>query len=245
MNRVNVFWTAGLDSTCRIVELSSTPGYEIQPYYIFDKSRRSGSIELGRIREMSALIRSNPATKSVLNDVIVVNIGDIVIPKEISDTYRIIRRRYSLGSQYEWISAFLNNEGIVVQMAAESPRVGINAAISGECRLRAEGDGEMDKVLRIDPAESTEEGRLLFSNYALPYHIWTIYKQDEAEEIKALGYEDVFKLTWFCHRPVFGMPCGHCNPCKDAKRDGFGWRIPLAGRLLYPFARLFRHAFRH
>ena len=98
----------------------------------------------------------------------------------------------------------------------------------------------MDGVLKIDPAQSTEAGRLLFSRFALPAHIWDIFKPEEAKEMEDLGYGDVFRKTWFCHRPVLGMPCGHCNPCRDAVRDGMGWRIPWLGRKLYPFARLFR-----
>lgn len=238
---VNVFWTSGLDSTCRIVELASAEGFKIQPWYLREKSRRSSGIETEHIKKMTGLIRGNPATRSELLDTEIVDVDDIRIPEDISGCYGQIARCYLIGSQYEWISAFLNDRNMVAQIAAEAPRTGIVTALLGEGRLVREGDG-VGAVLRPDPASLTEKGRILFRNYALPYGIWNMFKLDEAAEMKTLGYGDVFDLTWFCHRPVFGMPCGHCNPCKDAIRDGFGYRIPAAGRLLYPLDRFFRHS---
>ena len=239
---VNVFWTSGLDSTFRIVELAASEGHIIQPWYIIDEKRRSSRIEMKRIRKMTHLIRENKATKSELKDLKVVNLADVVIPDKISAIYPEIREKYSLGNQYIWLSAFLESAGLEVEVAAELPHTGISSALLGECEMELEGDGA-DACFRVEPESSSEAGKLLFSRMLFPHHIWTIYKQDEMNEMIALGYEDVFKLTWFCHRPVFGMPCGHCHPCKDVIRDGLGWRIPTAGKLLYPVVRLFRHAF--
>ena len=244
MERINVFWTSGLDSTCRITELATIPEIEIHPIYIHDEGRASSKIEMDRIRKMTELIRRNPSTKANLLDTVIVPKRSIEISPELERIDKIIRKRYSLGKQYLWLSAFLEQNDICADLAAESPLVGINAAVNGECRLTTEGSGELREVLVPAPKDCTPEGLAMFSRYRFPKHIWYIYKEDEIAEMKALGYEDVFKLTWFCHRPIFGMPCGHCVPCKTALHDGLGWRIPRISRILYPFVRPFQKLFK-
>jgi len=237
---VNVFWTSGLDSTCRIVELASAEGYQIQPWYLHDRSRRSSKIEMEHIRKMTELIRNNPATHSVLLDTKFEEVDKIEIPENLHECFARIARFYLIGKQYEWISAFLNSRRMIAEIAAEAPWVGIYTALLGECKVMRNGEG-VGAELVADPEKSSEAGLLLFRNYALPEQIMQLFKTDEVAEMKSLGYEDVFNLTWFCHRPVFGMPCGHCGPCRDAKRDGLGYRIPLSGRMLCHIVRIFGH----
>ena len=64
-----------------------------------------------------------------------------------------------------------------------------------------------------------------------------IAAEDEAAEIDQADlygdFEDVMKLTWFCHRPRRGQPCGTCNPCIYTIEEGLGERVPMSGRLRY------------
>ena len=45
-------------------------------------------------------------------------------------------------------------------------------------------------------------------------------------------FKEIIEKTWFCHRPIFGRPCGRCGPCKDALNEGLNWRVPIFGRIL-------------
>lgn len=58
-------------------------------------------------------------------------------------------------------------------------------------------------------------------------------KEEEINRLKELGHQNTIKYTWFCHFPVWGMPCGHCNPCRDCLNEGLAFRVPKLGRLLY------------
>jgi NAD(P)-dependent dehydrogenase (short-subunit alcohol dehydrogenase family) len=44
-------------------------------------------------------------------------------------------------------------------------------------------------------------------------------------------------MTWFCHRPVNGKPCGACAPCVYTIEEGLAWRVPRSRRMLSFFYR--------
>lgn len=87
-------------------------------------------------------------------------------------------------------------------------------------------------VYQIDTLKSSKEGNLIFKDLLFPSTLWHMSKLNEVEGYKSLGFEKTIKKTWFCHRPVFGLPCGHCNPCKDCLNEGLAFRVPLIGRIL-------------
>ena len=236
MNPINIFWTAGLDSSFRVVELASSPGFVIQPWYITDPGRRSTPVEERRIREMTTLIRRNAATQSELLDVRVVPLQDIAIDPDIRASFEHINARQHVGKQYMWMASLLHERDLFAEVSSEAPHQRIGAAIQGECTLVPLGV-DTDRVLAADPAASSEDGLRLFGRMLFPLHQWELTKADEMRLMQEWGYGDVFDRTWFCHRPILGMPCGHCDPCRSAREEGFGWRIPTLSRILYPVAR--------
>jgi 7-cyano-7-deazaguanine synthase len=72
----------------------------------------------------------------------------------------------------------------------------------------------------------------IFGNMHFPELLFSIDKLEEIRLLREWGMNDVVKTTWFCHNPVLGKPCGHCNPCRDALNEGLAWRVPLSGRIL-------------
>ena len=48
---INVLWTGGLDSTCRVAQLSQMDNITIQPYYIVDPGRKSVEYELKAMKK--------------------------------------------------------------------------------------------------------------------------------------------------------------------------------------------------
>lgn len=232
MRTVNVLWTSGVDSTYRIVELASEAGFIIQPYYIIDRKRRSFRMELQRIREMTELIRSNPATVSVLNDVTVVEKDSIAIDSDIAEAYESIASRYHFGSQYKWIAAFTRQYGLKTEISIEKGVHGCHLVGSETCRLEKIGN-DACPALGIAQEETEAASAIIFENLLFPASIWNMDKIDEIRDMKARGYSDVFDKTWFCYQPIMGRPCGHCAPCRSRMEDETGKDIEFTGHLKY------------
>ncbi len=225
---INVLWTGGLDSSCRIVELSQSD-IIVQPYYMLDKGRKSTKQELRAIKNISKIIRNNPNTKCDLKDPIITDINSIKEDSVITNAWKIIHAKYSLGIQYDWLARFAKQQEIILEIGLEkNPRGKAFAVIDGECTLKEyDINGIID--YRIDTELSNTEAKLLFEHLLMPKNIWNMTKIEEVEEIKKLGFEEVVEETWFCHNPIFGLPCGNCNPCKDALNEEMAYRIPKMG----------------
>ena len=63
--------------------------------------------------------------------------------------------------------------------------------------------------------------------------LFDMTKRHMQAEARLSGFDDLMNLTWFCHRPRKGAPCGTCNPCIYTIEEGLGERVPLAGRVRY------------
>lgn len=225
---INVLWTGGLDSTCRVVELSQ---YDIivQPYYMLDKGRKSIKQELRAIKNITKIIRNNPNTKCDLKDPIITDINSIKEDSVITNAWIIIHAKYSLGIQYDWLARFAKQQKIQLEIGLEkSSRSKAFNVIDNECSLQ---ECDMEGIIdyRIDTEFSKNEAKLLFENLLMPKTLWNMTKIEEVQEIKELGLGEVVSKTWFCHNPIFGLPCGNCNPCKDALKEEMAYRIPKIG----------------
>lgn len=47
------------------------------------------------------------------------------------------------------------------------------------------------------------------------------------------GLMEIMNLTWFCHNPMNGKPCGQCNPCKYTIEEGLTYRFDEAALRRY------------
>ena len=47
------------------------------------------------------------------------------------------------------------------------------------------------------------------------YPIRHLSKEDELDEAKKLGFDDLLYYTWTCWFPINGKPCNKCKPCKE------------------------------
>ncbi len=228
---INLLWTGGLDSTCRVAELS-VHDVIVQPYYIIDKVRGSVKHELQAISKITEMVRKKPTTKCDLKDVIIIDIKSIPPMADIKEASDILKEKYHIGSQYEWLARFARQQGLVMELGLQkSPRGKSYNAIIGESVLIEDNtDGIIQK--RVDKEKSSKEITLVFGDMLFPMPMFDMEKPEEVEEMRQLGLDDLVKETWFCHRPIFGMPCGYCNPCKDALNEDMAYRVPLTGRLL-------------
>lgn len=228
---INVLWTGGLESSCRIVELSRQDVI-VQPYYVIDPVRDSIKEELKAIGVITRIIRDHQQTIFELRDVKAIEMESIGEDKEITAAWERLHEKYQLGSQYDWLARFAKQNHLTLEMGLESsPRSKSMNAIKGESKLLLNEDEGVSEY-HVDCDHSTQEAVLVFGNLRFPSSLWNMTKLEEAEEIKNMGLGVVLGKTWFCHTPVFGMTCGHCNPCKDALYEGMAFRVSKVGFVL-------------
>lgn len=229
---VNILWTGGLDSSFRVIELSQMEVI-IQPYYIIDPVRSSLHYELKAIETISNIIRKHPKTKAQLLNLKKIYIKDINPDKDITDAFNRLHNKYTIGHQYDLIARYAKQKNIRFEMSLEkSVRSKAMNCILSETNLASFSDGKY-KVLRVEQQNSTTDGWIIYSHIDLPVSLWEMTKEEEINRLKELGHQNTIKYTWFCHFPVWGMPCGHCNLCRDCLNEGLAFRVPKLGRLLY------------
>ncbi len=71
MRRVNVFWTGGLDSSFRMMQLSRMD-VEIQPIYLSDADSGKTRHERNAMAQITDDLKTNPQTKATILPLIVV-----------------------------------------------------------------------------------------------------------------------------------------------------------------------------
>ena len=102
---VNVLWTGGLDSTYLVVKLLYM-GMTVQPYYIIDEGRKSLKKELNAIRKISQHLQDHNVIKGQLLTTIIIYEKSINAYKDITDSWKRLNKKYSLGRQYDWLARF-------------------------------------------------------------------------------------------------------------------------------------------
>lgn len=237
-NTINVLWTGGLDSTCRVAQLSQMDDIIIQPYYIIDNNRGSVKYEISAMKNITEIIRQHPNTKATMNDVIRIKLEDIKQSPTITQSYTQLRNKYKLGCQYDFLARYAEQHNITLEVGIEcSPRCKAYNAITSEAKELLY-DSSVDE-LSIDLNKSSVDIINVFKNLRLGKKIWTMTKLEEVEYMKSIGLESIILKTHFCHTPVFGLTCGQCNPCKDALNEGMAFRVSKVGRILGLLRKIF------
>jgi hypothetical protein len=220
---VDLLWTSGWDSSFRLLQLVFDHQATVRPWYVIDEKRQSTGHEIAameRIRD--AIRRRSPAAADRIEPTRFKGLSAIREDADATARFHELRSRGALGSQYDWLSRFAAEEGID----------GLELSIHRDDRAHdfvrphvvVGGDGYR---LGDDPEDPALE---LFRPFRFPLLDWT--KPAMAKHAAAAGYGPVLELTWFCHRPWRGKPCGYCNPCRFTIDEGLGRRVPLIRRRL-------------
>lgn len=233
---INILWTGGLDSTFRLVELSRE-NVEIQPFYIVDPIRKSIPQEKKAMDRIYILIKNKPQTKATLRDIRFIELNTIESNNEITNSWKRFSDSHKLGSQYDFIARFALQNKLILEVGLEnSDRSKAATTLKQYGNLQQDhyidNSNEWEQIYKISDDCSSKECKNVFERLRFPKHLFSIEKVEEIELLKKWGCEDIMRNTWFCHRPVFGLPCGRCNPCKDALNEGLSWRVPMTGRIL-------------
>lgn len=222
-NYHNVLWTGGWDSTYRILDLTIVKGRSIQPYYVLDDGRASQSIEIktmNRIKEMVDI--SFPAAKGLIRDTIYFKRSEIPANKAITDKWQRLRDSSFMGSQYEWLGRYAEENGINnFELCIHQDD---KASFFLDNHVEKHKDNNDDCYHLKDSEVGTDLD--LFKYYNFP--ILELTKTDMQEDARRHGFDAIMEETWFCFNPTWrSTPCGNCNPCKYTKEEGLGRRVPI------------------
>ncbi|TVZ50917.1 7-cyano-7-deazaguanine synthase [Dokdonia sp. Hel_I_53] len=214
----NVLWTSGWDSTFRVIQLYRN-NCTIQPIYVRDHNRKSTQREFETIQSLTSSIQDHFSTsKGSILPLIIYERKKIPSNFRLKFAYNILRKRKNLGKQYYWL-AFLAkkynrlelsiHKGDLYRFFNLDELIVINQGASGENWV-------------INKKKVDIFRKLLFGNMTFP--IVNISKPEMKKIAEDYNFSNLMEQTWFCHRSG-SKACGECSPCKQYRRDGFGYRI--------------------
>lgn len=231
---VHLLWTGGWDSTFRLLQLLLQHRVLVVPHYLDDPTRPSTQIELETMRRISDRLRAGyPYTRELLRPLRISPVGNVAQDAEIDRALQDIREKVFIGSQYSWLPAYCKHNAI------DEMELGVHVDDKVQALLRSfamefQHPGGFRSV-RVDPVHSGSPEYTLFRYFSFP--LFGIDKVGIGERSEAEGWSDIMDMTWFCHRPLRGRPCGICAPCLYTIEEGLAHRVPASRRILSYFYR--------
>lgn len=233
---VNLLWTGGWDSTFRLLQLLLLHRVAVTPHYLEDATRPSTSIELETIARIGEHLReAYPHTRELLRPLRVSPVATIPEDYEVNEALRQIRERVFIGSQYAWLPAYCRVAGL------DDIELGVHIDDKVQALVRPfalEFEHACGfRSVRVDPRYADTPEYVLFHDFSFP--LFHIDKVGIDREANARDWGAIMDMTWFCHRPVRGKPCGICAPCVYTIEEGLARRVPPMRRVLSYFYRRF------
>lgn len=230
---INVLWTGGWDSTFRIAQLSRMSGVSVQGIYIVGDKRPSESREIEAINSIISALMLKEDTKAKLMPLRIIKKEDIPSNQRITEAFNRLCKKNRLGTQYEWLARFAYvSPG--VELGAIMPDgefSGVRETINKYGGLLKDGNS-----YRLDFEKATEDCRLIFGNFGYPLAFTR--EREMVDIIADWGYQDIMKLTWFCHRPYKGRPCGICRPCEQKMEGKMEFLLPNDAKKRYKIMKI-------
>ena len=194
--------------------------------------RQSHPLVLKAMEKITTLLKKHPATKAELLPIKILPWGSVPEDPEVKAAYDKVNEKYFLGYQYARFAAYAReHQGMEIGIQ-DGHAISVIKAFAVLNRFDTEEEGT---YYALDTAKSEAVINTLFSYYHFP--IADTGKEEMREWFHAEGYDKVAKATWTCHLPIFGRPCGLCNPCKYAIEEGMTDRIGTAGMIRYHLIR--------
>lgn len=231
---VHLLWTGGWDSTFRLLDLILVRNKQVQPYYVIDPGRLSTEIELRTMRKIKQkLFEEDPFTRRLLLPTKYRESYDIAQNNEITESWKKLREKYHIGSQYDWFSRWADEEDIKLEISIHAYRDGrVFSALENFVVSK-------NNYFEIDRKWNGSDIFVVFKNVIFP--ILDVSKTEMVNISKQAGFYNLMELTWFCHQPRRNeSPCGLCSPCICAIEEGLAWRLPWTSRGRYFCRKSFR-----
>ena len=229
-----MLWTGGWDSTFRLLQLLLQHRATVVPHYLTDSTRASTRTELrtmARIR--AALAQAHPHTRALLQPLRVAAVDDIAADPALLAALAAIRARLYIGDQYAWLPAYRLHQGL------EAMELCVHVDDKVQALLQPLAQGFEHPAgfasTRVDPMHVGSPEHALFGGFSFP--LFDIDKRGMERAAAAAGWGALMEMTWFCHAPRQGRPCGLCAPCIYTIEEGLGRRVPRARRVVSAFYR--------
>jgi hypothetical protein len=230
---VRLLWTGGWDSTFQLLRLLLVHGKHVTPYYLMRERRPSTPVEVATMaRIRSALNDRFPATRTLLHPTRFFDVARIAPDPAITDAYEHALQQRHLGRQYEWLAWFCVEQRIdEIELCIH--RDDKAHAVLDPFVIEAD-EGAGYRTHRFDARhrgrrEDAAELHRLFRHFSFP--LFETTKLEMASEAQSRGWQPIMDMTWFCHSPLRGKPCGICNPCLYTIEEGLGHRLPRWSRI--------------
>jgi 7-cyano-7-deazaguanine synthase len=239
---VTLLWSGGWDGTFRLLQLAEND-IKIQPIYVIDSERRSNANEIDAMHKIIKQISKNRMFKAEICDIVYYKVEWILEncqDNEISENFKYLREKYKIGAQYEWFSLLCKKLHTKMESSVVHQYHGkVEDAIREEGILALIENDFLDGRFHVLPKNGIKTVYTVFENIILP--VINLSKEDEWNIAKEKGWMDIMELSWFCHSPINGKPCGLCGPCDDAMNTGMEWRMPKEAKNRYKHRKLFRY----
>ena len=236
-NHVNLLWTGGWDSTFQLLRLLIIDKCSVTPYYLIDAGRRSTGAEVRAVSNIKKRILKNyPHTQELFQPIQYFSVEEISPDSEITEAFQSILQEKHLGSQYDWLARFCKEKGIVDMQLSVEAKLNHNKANFNFEQLVSKHTDKSKTIYRVDPKFKMMREYVLFHYFSFPTIKLT--KAKMAEIVTQQSWEEIMKMTWFCHNPSRSLqPCGRCTPCLLVIDGGLSWRIPARTRFVSFFYR--------
>ena len=133
--------------------------------------------------------------------------------------YKRIRRLHYLGDQYQLLGEYADQFNVRdLELSIHRDDKARDALASAVKHYEDDGGG----YYAIDP--QSDYPVELFEPFRFP--VFDLTKLEMREIARQRGFDKLLNLTWFCHTPENGKPCGLCNPCLYTIEEGLIERIP-------------------
>jgi len=216
-------WTGGWDSTFRLLILALNGNVCVQPYYIIDEGRGSLPLELEAMEKIRGMIYERiRGSRDRIYDTLYFNRKDIAPNACIQEKYRCFSNKKPIGTQYEWMAEFACMKRLD---ALETGIIGMDGNIKyvlEDC-VRVE-DPDIGVYYKLPDNYSESSTISIFKPFHFPLH--KLSKAKLADIARKNGTIDILMQSWFCFTPIKGEPCGVCNPCNIAIKEGMSFRMP-------------------
>lgn len=229
----NLFWTSGWDSTFRLLQIVFIEKQTVQPIYIIDEERKSLKNELKALEAILKKIElKSLEARNLILPIKYYKKSDIIITPEIKAAFQQIRTYIKIGSQYDWISSLCETENL------KNVELCIFKNERTDILFNSIKQEQKENVTASEETKTNAAIQLVFKHYLFP--VLDIQKMDMYTVSKKNNWLDIMNLTWFCHTPKNGKPCGKCNPCKITIKEGLGFRVPFLNRIKGRFKRFLK-----